>query len=76
MEVYGYEHQDDDSKLLTLVEVSFKASPKELRIIAQFFADAARLMNEHGDDFGHEHLKYHFPDLPESMTMADIIIAR
>ena len=68
MKAYGYRRivSDDegssdkqiDEELIELGEVSLAAkTPEELRTVARFLLHAADLLENHGGDFGHEHLQ-------------------
>ncbi|WP_150740771.1 MULTISPECIES: Imm32 family immunity protein [Pandoraea] len=55
MKIYGYSF-GGDAELSELHEVSFVASPEELRRIARFLEDCAAGMAACGGDWMHEHL--------------------
>jgi len=58
MELYGYDKQaqSPEDGPIALTEVSLVATPKELRLIAQFLSSAADRMDNMGDRYDHEHL--------------------
>ncbi|CDG22283.1 conserved protein of unknown function [Xenorhabdus poinarii G6] len=68
MKIYGYE--SDDSDLVSLSEVTLQLSLKELNDFIEFLNNTAKLMEAHGDKFGHEHLN----DFYKKDSKPDIII--
>jgi len=59
---------------MELEEVSFQASPDELRQISQFLLFSAERMEKHGADYGHDHLK-DFLEKGERAEGPDVIVA-
>ncbi len=55
MELLGYIEAPNDT-LSKLQEVTFSANSKELRNIAKFLTQCANEIDEHGVDWGHEHM--------------------
>jgi hypothetical protein len=55
MKVYGYPQDQDLDTPLRMDEVTLVADPSTLRKLAAFLNYAADLMEQHGDQFGHEH---------------------
>jgi hypothetical protein len=70
MNIYGYENEDSD--LISLNEVSLKVTLEELKGISKFIEYVIVQMEEHGDNFGHEHLS----DFLEIKTGPEIVIAK
>lgn len=70
MNIFGYENEDSD--LISLEEISLKVTLEELKGISKFIEHVIAQMEEHGDDFGHEHLS----DFLETYVVPEIVIAR
>ena len=58
MQIYGYRRDDESQTLMEMAEISFQGDVDELRRVAQFLVSAAAALEQHGEVFGHEHLKY------------------
>lgn len=75
MKFYGYTVNGNlTEELLELEEITIQAKPDFLRKVAEFITRAADLMDEHGANFGHEHLKDFLQDV--SWDGPDIIISK
>lgn len=70
MKIYGYESEDSD--LISLSEITLQLSLNELNDLALFLEKTAKLMEKHGDNFGHEH----FNDFCDRNGKPDIIITK
>ena len=71
IQLYGYANGSDADRPLRLSEVTVSASPDELRRAAEFLVHAAGLMEQRGDEFGHEH----FGDFDPAVSAdADLIV--
>ena len=57
MRCYGYAHKSEDEKPMELSEVTLVGSPATLRDLARFLLLVAEKMEDHGDQFGHEHFE-------------------
>lgn len=57
-------------------EVSFVASPAELRRIAAFLVKSANDLEKQGSKFGHNHLSAEKDLHPWSKESVDVIVAR
>ena len=57
MKAYGRPRKAGPSPDLELGEVSLLATPESLRALARFLAESADQMEQHGPDFGHNHLR-------------------
>ena len=58
MKLYGRQKgAQEDSDPIELEELTFQASPDDLKDISAFISKAAKLMQQHGNAFGHEHFK-------------------
>jgi hypothetical protein len=55
MKFHGYREDNDSDTPEVLTEVTLFASPTTLRQLADFLLHTAKLMEEHGTRFGHEH---------------------
>lgn len=77
MRVFGYEKRDSDAdtqRPISLCEVTFNCSPDQLRALAKFLFHAADLIETHGQEFGHEHLRDWWTDWqPE---FADVVVVK
>ena len=62
--------------LLAMKEVSFVASPTELRRIAAFLVKSAEELEKHGSKFGHNHLSAEKDLHPWSDESIDVIVLR
>ena len=72
MDVFGFIKELSDSPW-QLEEVTFQASPAEIRRVAQFLERVAERMEEAGDKFGHDHAS----DLiSEWDSRCDVIVCR
>jgi len=57
MHCYGYAKGSDTSGPAEMEEVTVCAEPTTLRRLAEFLTHAAKLIESHGSDFGHEHFE-------------------
>ena len=57
MKIFGYDKTTNESELLEMREVTFRANPDTLRAIAEFLNKSAELIEEHRESFGHLHLQ-------------------
>ena len=57
-----------------LIEVSFQATPEEIRTLAEFLLSVASTMDTCGDNFGHSHLRDWLTGWDKNWP--DIIVAR
>ena len=74
MKVFGYKEKVlNEDELLQMSEVTFQASPKTLRAIAQFFNESADYLEKH-DDFDHAHLQDDWSEWQEKYP--DVIIVK
>lgn len=53
---FGYKTGEDAEVPSALQEVTIVGSAADLRKAARFLSHAAKMMEAHGGDFGHEHL--------------------
>ena len=75
MKLYGYAANEDlADKLLELDEITIQAKSEFLRRIADFITKSADLIDKHGANFGHEHLKDFLKDV--EWDGPDIIISK
>lgn len=72
MKIYGYALNSAD--LVEMQEISLRIDSQELRKISDFLLKTAKLMDENGEKFGHEHF-IDFNGLDNS-SFPDIIISR
>ena len=72
MKIYGYSKDSDE--LQTLTEVILQTSPSNIRQLAKFLLKTADLMDQHGEDFGHQHLQDNIANWPRDNP--DIIIMK
>ena len=71
---FGYKTGEDADSPSELQEVTIVGSPAELRNAAEFLLQAAKAMEAHGSDFGHEHLSdfnSSLVDEPDLIVCAD-----
>jgi len=74
---FGYAKKRlSEEGLLAMSEVSFVASPAELKRIAAFLVKCAEDMERHGPKFGHNHLSAEKDLHPWSKDSVDVIVAR
>jgi len=57
MKIFGYDKTTNESELLEMREVTFRANPDTLRAIAEFLNKSAELIEGHRENFGHLHLQ-------------------
>ncbi|AUX92297.1 hypothetical protein [Mixta gaviniae] len=70
MEIYGYENEEGD--LMSLQEMTLKVTVDELKILSSFIINTVNLMEEHKENFGHEHLS----DFTKNCCMPEVIITK
>ena len=70
MKIYGYE--SEDGNLISLSEITLQISLDELNDFVLFLTKTAKLMEKHGDNFGHEHLS----DFCGRNSKPDIVITK
>lgn len=68
MNIYGYAAE----ALLSLDEITFHVTEKELEQLIDFFEYSLAEMKLHGEDFGHSH----FSDIKLSNKKPDVIISK
>ncbi len=69
MKISGYEIGDlpiEDIKFIDLAEITFVATPDELRKIAKFLNSAAQDMEKMGKSYDHVHLSDNQPGFKDS----------
>ena len=76
MKIYGYSLNTEIESLLEMKEVTFQGESEYIRQIARFLNHSANLIEEHGEDFGHEHIIDFFSDWREKFPNIDIIVSR
>ena len=80
MRRFGYDagyHDEDSPELRTLGEVTIMPDDAdELRRIASFLLDAADLLRDHGEAFGHEHFQHWMRQRGEDGVDIDLIVSR
>lgn len=70
MNIYGYESEDGD--LLKMQEITLQADTDELKKLSKFIENTIKLIEDNGDNFGHEH----FSDFSGMKDGPDIIISK
>lgn len=74
---FGYaKRQLSGEGLLAMREVSFVASPAELRRIAAFLVQSAEDIEKHASEFGHNHLSAERDLHPWPQDTVDVIVSR
>jgi hypothetical protein len=74
--LFGYPNNIELDTPLSMKEVSFVASPHELRLIASFLQESAESIEKHGADFSHEHFVDYLERInQESELGCDVIVA-
>jgi hypothetical protein len=77
MKIFGrIEALHEEDGLAVLSEVTFEASPIELRRIAAFLHIQADEMAKSGDDYGHRHLQDDEREWFKKESLPDVIVAR
>ena len=75
MKIYGYSKDEtSNDSLLELEEITLQTNSDVLRKIADFIYKSADLMDKHGRDFGHEHLRDYLKN--DAWNNADIILLK
>ena len=80
MKAFGYEVGDAydlgldkiEAEPMSLREVSLSCKPDQLRVLAKFLLHGAELIEKHGQNFGHEHLRSWWKDWQPGFV--DVII--
>lgn len=70
MKLRGYPPRRHAIELISpseLAEITFAATPTELRRMAEFLAFCADEMERMGTDYGHLHLSDYMPDFDDSL---------
>ena len=76
MKIYGYSLKSEINNLLEMKEVTFQGESEQIKKIADFLNHVADLIEKHGEDFGHEHIKDFYLDWREKFPNIDIIVSR
>lgn len=74
MKLFGLKDGEDDAKSLELSEIAFTGHSAAVRTVAEFLLRSADRMDEHGDRFGHDHLRDEDVDWPAHFP--DVVVAR
>lgn len=74
MKAFGYRKDDEDGPLLHLKEVTLQCAARDLETIIEFLGHVKDLMDKHGEDFGHEHLRDFCKKQNEEWSGTDLII--
>lgn len=74
MKIYGYSRDKNlEETVLEMSEITLQGDSGELKKVADYILHVARLIDEHGDQFGHEHIKNHLRD---KWNGPDIVICK
>ena len=76
MKAFGYQKDDEQGQLLSLKEVTLQCSSRDLETIIAFLSHVKDLMDEHGENFGHAHLRDFCKKQNEGWDGSDFIIHR